>query len=173
MPLLHTIDLKCAIWVFNDPRIIKRCYNNRKLRNTRSFYCVHTGHCPGRTFLSKHKWDHKNEIFRLTIDMQQLVMSKIKKIGKFLGCFMTNKSLKKNRASRVDRPQGDQSLEGPINCLGAWRVCLLITFSIYLSYNFVILSKTSIKNKLLFRCPPGTSGIYSVKSPHWPDAYGL
>ena len=63
--------------MFNDPRTIKMCYNNQKLPNTRSFHCVHTGHCPGRTFWSKHKWDPKNEIFRLTIDMQQLVMNKI------------------------------------------------------------------------------------------------
>ena len=79
MFLFHTINLKYAICMFIDPRTIKSCYNNLKLPNTRSFYFVHTGHCPGRTFWSKQKWDHTNLIVRLTIDMQQLVMNKIKK----------------------------------------------------------------------------------------------
>ena len=82
-----------------------------------------------------------------------------------MGFFKTKKAWQKNRASRVDRPQWDKSLKKPINFLGAWRVCFLITFSIYLLYHLVIVGKTLIKNKQLFRCPPGTSGIYSVKSP--------
>jgi hypothetical protein len=44
MFLFHTLDLKCSLCIFNDPRTIKRCYNNPKLPNTRSFKL-----CPHRT----------------------------------------------------------------------------------------------------------------------------
>ena len=44
MFMFQTIALKCAMWMFNDPGTIKRCYNNKKLLNLNGFHCVHTGH---------------------------------------------------------------------------------------------------------------------------------
>ena len=42
MFLFHTIDLKCALCIFNDPTTIKKCYNKSIIANYKKFSIVST-----------------------------------------------------------------------------------------------------------------------------------